>query len=112
MKLVYIIGPFTASTAWEVEQNVRRAEEAALFVANCGAMPVCSHTNTRFFHGTLTSEFWYAGTMELLLRCDAAFAVGDITNSVGSQREIDKATRKKLNVFYSRPDLKNWIKST
>jgi hypothetical protein len=75
MKLVYIAGPFTGPTAWDVEENVRRAERVALEVACMGAMPVCPHTNTRFFHGQLTEEFWNEGTMEILKRCDAVMLV-------------------------------------
>jgi hypothetical protein len=75
VKVIYICGPFTGPRAWDIEQNVRRAEERALEVAMLGASPLCPHTNTRFFHGTLSEEFWYAATAELLLRCDALITV-------------------------------------
>ena len=102
MKVVYIAGPFTASTAWQIEQNVRRAEEVALKVAKLGAMPLCPHTNTRFFHGQCTEEFWYEGTLELLRRCDAVYVVehGDGTyTSVGVTREIYEAKKMQIPVF-------------
>ena len=62
MKLGYIIGPFRAPTAWEIEQNVRNAERLGLEVAKLGAFPIIPHAITRFFHGLLSDEFWLEGT--------------------------------------------------
>lgn len=87
LKVVYIAGPFTAPTAWEIEQNVRRAEEWALRVALLGAMPLCPHTNTRFFHGQGTPEFWYEGTLALLKRCDGALFLPSWVDSNGCRAE-------------------------
>jgi hypothetical protein len=83
VKLVYIAGPFTAATPWRVEQNVRRAEEAGLWVAEHGAMPVIPHANTRYFHGECTPEFWYEGTLELLRRCAASCSCQPGASPVG-----------------------------
>jgi len=70
MKVAFIAGPFRGKNAWEVEQNIRRAEEVGFEVAKLGIMPLIPHTNTRFFDGTLTDEFWLEGTQELLKRAD------------------------------------------
>jgi hypothetical protein len=99
MKVVYIAGPFTGATAWEVECNVRRAEEMALAVAEAGAMPLCPHTNSRFFHGQRNPAFWYAGTMELLRRCDAIVLIKGWRKSTGSIAEREEALRLGLTVF-------------
>ena len=114
MQLVYIAGPFRAATAWEIEQNVRRAEELALEVARAGAMPVCPHTNTRFFHGQCTDEFWLAGTMELLHRCDAVVAAYGWERSSGSRAEVAEADRCGIPAFLSadRMDyLEEWVRT-
>jgi len=99
MKVVYIAGPFTGATAWDIEQNVRRAEEAALEVAGLGAMPLCPHTNSRFFYGQNTPEFWYEGTMELLRRCDAILLLPDWQESKGCIAEEAEAKRLGLPRF-------------
>jgi len=112
MQLVYIAGPFRAATAWEIEQNVRRAEELALEVARAGAMPVCPHTNTRFFHGQCTDEFWLAGTLELLRRCDAVVAAYGWERSSGSRAEIETAFKLGTPVFLaatSMDSFKEWV---
>lgn len=100
MKVVYIAGPFRAKTAWQVEQNVRRAEEAALEVARLGAVPLCPHTNTRFFDGELTDDFWLDGTVELLIRSDAILMVDGWRESAGATREYYTACERRMPVFF------------
>jgi len=100
MKIVYIAGPYTGPNAWAIEQNVRKAEEVGLYVAECGAMPIIPHTNTRFFHGLLTPEFWYEGTLELLRRADALMMVPGWEHSTGAKAERLEAERLLKLVFY------------
>lgn len=101
MKLGYVIGPFTADTQWGIAENVRRAERAGYIVALHGAMPVIPHANTQNFHGICTPGFWYAGTMELLKRCDFAVTVeivgvphAEVMASSGSRKEIEWVLRR------------------
>jgi hypothetical protein len=89
--LVYVAGPFRARTPWEVEQNIRRAERVALEVARAGAMPICPHTNTRFFNGQLTDGFWIRGTLELLRRADGVVFLSGWQESSGSVGEHEDA---------------------
>ncbi|MCP4967400.1 MAG: DUF4406 domain-containing protein [bacterium] len=109
MKVVYIAGPFRGPTAWDVERNIRRAEELAFEVANLGAMPLCPHTNTRFFDGTLTGDFWLRGTMELLRRCDAMILTPDGENSAGASAERVEAELIRMPVFYNVLRLEAWL---
>lgn len=100
MKVVYVAGPFRAPNAWEIERNIRRAEETAmLLIEQMGIMPMIPHANTRFFHGTQTDQFWLDGTMELLRRCDAVFLGRGWERSSGSKAEKAEAERLKIPVF-------------
>lgn len=36
MRIIYVAGPFRGSNAWEIEQNIRRAEAVGLAVAKVG----------------------------------------------------------------------------
>lgn len=112
MNVVYIAGPYRASTPWEIEQNIRRAEEVALEVALSGAMPLCPHTMTRFYGGQATDEFWLAGTMELLRRSDAVMLVEGWQDSAGTLAEVDAADDLALPTF--RPGeygaMREWIR--
>jgi hypothetical protein len=115
VKVVYIAGPYTAPNAWAIEQNIRRAEEAGMYVAECGAMPIIPHANTRFFHGTKTAQFWYDGTLELLRRSDAILLVEDWERSKGAREEREEAERLGLKIFIldelvRNSDLESWCK--
>jgi len=91
MKLVFIAGPFTGPTAWDIAQNVRRAEELGLEVARAGFMPVIPHANTALFHGQCTEEFWYEGTRALLCRCDMLIRLPGWESSKGAKCEVGLA---------------------
>lgn len=105
MKLVYIAGPFRAHTAWDIEQNIRRAEERSLEVWRRGMAALCPHTNTRFFQGAALDEVWLEGTLEMLRRCDAVLLVPNWRGSSGTRAEITEALRLGIPVFESLTEL-------
>lgn len=100
MKLVYIAGPFRGKTAWDIESNVRKAESLALTVALAGALPICPHANSRFFHGQLQDNFWCDGYLDLVRRCDAVMTTRDWHISDGAKAEVEVATRRGIPVFH------------
>lgn len=101
MKVAFVAGPYRGKTPWDVEQNVRRAECVAFEVARAGWMPLCPHTNTRFFDGTLDDDFWLLGTQELLRRCDAVVLVEGYEFSSGTLAEIKLAEFLGIPVYHS-----------
>ena len=109
MKLIYIAGPFRASNAWEIEQNIRRAEAASLEVWRMGAACICPHTNTRFFQGAAPDDVWLEGDLEILSRCDAVLLVGDWKSSTGTKREITKAFSSRIPVLRNLDEVKAWL---
>lgn len=109
MKVVYIAGPFRGPSAWAIEQNIRRAEEAALEVWRLGAAALCPHTNTRFFQGAAPDDVWLTGDLELLRRCDAVLLVVGWDQSSGARREKEVAEEIGLPVFDALRDLSAWL---
>lgn len=101
MKIIYIAGPFRGENAWQVEQNIREAEKLGFWVANQGAMPLIPHTNTRFFDGTLSQNFWLDGTLELLRRCDAMVMTPLWRSSSGACSEVEEAKRLDIPTYDS-----------
>uniref|UniRef100_A0A6H2A5N6 Nucleoside 2-deoxyribosyltransferase n=1 Tax=viral metagenome TaxID=1070528 RepID=A0A6H2A5N6_9ZZZZ len=91
MKVIYIAGPFRGANAWHVAENIRAAERLAFDIAHMGAMPLCPHSATAHFDGTMTDAFWLAGTQELLRRCDAIACVDNWAESVGARAEVNLA---------------------
>jgi hypothetical protein len=98
--VVYIIGPFRAASSWGVEQNIRRAEEVALWVWSLGAAAICPHTNTRFYQGALPDEVWLEGDLAILRKCDAVLACDGWMSSEGSRKEVEEAESLGIPVFY------------
>lgn len=110
MKVVYVAGKFTAPDTWQRVRHVRKAEELGFAVAEAGAMPLIPHANTTNFDGTLSVEFWYEGTLELLRRCDAMILVPGWEGSRGVAAEIAEAKNLMLPIFERMEELKIWLK--
>lgn len=108
-KVVYIGGKFTGKNSWEIHRNVFYAESLGLAVAEAGAMPLIPHKNTSNFFGTMTEEFWYEGTLELLKRCDAMILVSGWEDSKGTKAEVEWARDNGIPVLESVGELKAWL---
>lgn len=91
MLLIYIIGPYRASTEDGVFANILAAREAAKRVLLAGAMPVCPHLNTMLMGGVVDDDTILAGDLELQKRCDANAILPGWEHSAGSKGEIAAA---------------------
>ena len=109
MKLVYIAGPFRAPTAWEIERNVREAEDLGFAVIKLGAMPIIPHANTRYFHGSVPDSFFIEGTLELLKRSDILLAMPRWQESEGATGELIWARRRGMPVCESLGSLRSCL---
>lgn len=109
MKVVYVAGKFRGPNNWAIQQNVRRAEEMSLRVAELGAMPLCPHKNTQHFQGLLNDQFWLDGTLELLRRCDAVVLCEGWEDSLGTRGEVMEAKRLGIPVFEGTAALNEWL---
>lgn len=109
MKVVYIAGKFRGPNSWEMEQNIRRAEELSLQVWQRGAAALCPHTNTRFFQGAGPDSLWLEGTLALLAKCDACIMVPGWELSIGARGELAYALEHDIPVFYRLDELEEWL---
>jgi hypothetical protein len=109
VKVVYIAGPFRGPNAWEIEQNIRRAEALSLEVWRMGAAALCPHTNTRFFQGAADDSVWLDGDLELLARCDAMLMTPDWERSTGAKAEREWASVHDMPIFMDINDLREWL---
>ena len=108
MKLAYICGPFRAPNAWEIEENIRRAEVVALKAWKAGFAVICPHTNTRFFDGAAPDEIWLNGDLEIMKRCDLVILVEGWDLSLGALKEIERAEELGIPVFHDVPFPENF----
>lgn len=109
MKVVYVAGPFRGPNAWEIEQNIRRAEQLSLEVWRLGAAALCPHTNTRFFQGAADDAVWLDGDLAMLAKCDAILMTPDWRKSSGATAEHDFAGSRSIPRFYTLKALKEWL---
>ena len=99
IRVLYVAGPFRAATAYEREQNIRRAEAVALDIMRLGYAVICPHALGRFTFGAVPEEQVMAGLIELMRRCDAVVLVEGWTRSPGTLREICEAVGVGMPVF-------------
>lgn len=109
MKLIYVAGPYRASTGWGVDQNIQRAREIGAQVAEAGGLPVVPHANTAHYDGIQNDTFWLDGTLELMRRCDAVLMSPTWEKSMGSRGEHAEAIKRGLPVFYELSALREWL---
>lgn len=112
MRVIYIAGPYRdARGELYVRQNIRRAEEAALFVWQQGAVALCPHKNTAGFGGLAgcTDETWLLGDLELLHRCDAVWAIDGWERSAGAKGEVEFALQNGIPVLCSQEEVVAWL---
>lgn len=108
--LGYVAGPFRGSNAWEVAQNVRRAEEVAIEIWRVpGCACICPHTNTAHFDGAADDETFLSGDLEILRRCDFVVTTPGLWSlSSGARAEVNEARRLGLPVFFDVASLRLW----
>lgn len=98
MQVAYIAGPFRAENAWEIEQNIRRAENVALEYWRDGYAVICPHTNTRFFQGAAPDSVWLQGDIEIMRRCDLVVFIPGWELSDGCRAEMDICREEGIHV--------------
>lgn len=99
MKVIYIAGPYRASTERGIIENIRKAEAVAIKVWQAGHVALCPHMNTRLFGGLCPDEVWLKGDLELLRRCDGMVLVSGWECSQGVLAEIRLAEKIGISVY-------------
>lgn len=108
-KLVYIAGPYRASTPYGVERNIRAAEAFIMPVAKAGAVAVVPHMMFRGHDGALPDEWFLGATLEVMRRCDAVLMMPRWESSAGATKERHEALANGIPVLETMHDLRAWI---
>ena len=120
--LVYIAGPYTADSLWQIQNNIDQANLWALHVANASVhdrnmpfrqghlfYPVVPHNNTPLrWGGAAPNAFFYDGTMKLMEACDICvffpYHATAKAQSVGTDKELERAREMYKYVIDLRQD--------
>jgi Domain of unknown function (DUF4406) len=106
MKIIYIAGPYRASTPQGIKANIAVAKITAIRCWEAGFFVICPHLNTANFeqYCNAPEEQYLDGYLKILSRCDAVVTLPGWENSLGSIEEIKLA--KKLSIpVYQFPDM-------
>jgi len=114
IKTVFISGPYRGNNPWEVECNIRRAEELSLEVWELNneglrTVAVCTHANSRFFDKAIADEYLLEGYLRLLEVCDVLLTTSDWERSEGAKTEIEFCKERGIPVMYSIEELRKWL---
>lgn len=100
---VYIAGRYRGVTPWEVQQNVRAAEDWAAWVWQHGGAASCPQKNTEHFDKMLPDEVFLLGTEALLRTCHVALFIPNWTHSAGSRHELGVCRSAGIPHFFAEP---------
>ena len=98
MKIVYIAGPYSATTSAGITRNIDAARAAAREVARAGAVPLCPHTNSAGMEDIRDAQWWYDATLDLLAVCDGMVLLPGWQDSRGCVRELAYAEAAGISV--------------
>ena len=104
MKLIYVAGPFTAPTDCARLRNIQEAREVAdqinRLYGKRGAFAIAPHFLSHGIEDSGDGQFWYAGTLEFMRRCDAVVLTVRWRESTGAVAERADADMRKIPVFH------------
>ena len=95
--IVYLAGPYRASTREGVQSNIDRAAAKAQQLWSLGHYVICPHLNSPHFTGP--DSLFLDGYIEIMKRCDAVYVLAGSENSHGTQAEIATAISIGLPVY-------------
>ena len=109
MRLVYIAGPYTGETTYDVLENIRKAEKVAIRYWKMGYAVICPHKNTAFLEGSIDPdslflEPWLEGCFEMIRRCDVIVMMKDWDKSPGARQEHTLAKEFHLEIIYEKEE--------
>jgi|GEM_PF-1835611 len=108
-KVIYLAGPYRADTAWQVHQNIQRAERVAARMLTNGLVPLCPHKNTAYMDGVVSDDTIIDGCLALVTRCDALFLMEGWQESEGALKEKEHAEKHGLPVFQHAHEVDQWL---
>jgi len=100
IKLLFVSGAYAGDT----EKNIAKAEEVSIGLIRAGFHVVTPHKNTagyeKYEDGTINRKTWLDMCFDILMRCDALYALDNWKKSEGAKDEISYAHKLGIPVIY------------
>ena len=102
--LIYVAGPIRPTNGKTVKENCDIAKSVALELWKMGHAVICPHANTdlpiELAEKSCESNVWLDGDLQMLARSDAVVVCQDSAKSVGTQGELEFASKRGIPVYY------------
>ncbi len=102
MKVIFISGSYRNGSEWGIQENIRKAEDAAIRLWKLGWVVLCPHKNSANFGGVCDDSVWLDGYLELVRRSDAIYLLKGWHKSVGSRAERKLADELGIAIYEER----------
>lgn len=114
MKIIFIAGPYRATTMNEIHRNIENARRVAEMVWSMGHAALCPHLNSAHMDGLVPDEYFLDGGIQMLSRCDSLMLVPRFTESTGTQAELRYAHQRQMPIYIDALPLtdRQWVKRT
>jgi len=99
MKLIYIVGKYTAKTTIGKLINIYRARRAAKRLWSYGYAVICPHSNSALMDRYAPLQVFYDGTIEMLKKCDYIYLLKDWEKSKGARAEYQTALKYGIEIW-------------
>ena len=101
MKTIYIAGKYTGKNYNEVQENIERAESAALKLLEKGWNVFIPHKNFSHFENKIDFKQtdWMKRCIIFLNKFDAIFMLDDWKDSEGAMEEYNHASAINLSIY-------------
>lgn len=110
MKLIYVAGPYRASSENMILANITRARYWATLIWKAGGVAICPHLNSFLMGGVVPVETFLEGDKEIISRCDAILMTGAWRESEGSVIEWNHANRIGKPILTSMAQVRDFLK--
>lgn len=108
-RFVYVAGKFRGKNPWEVESNIRYAEDYSMRLWELGVPNICPHTIGRHLEGVVPDSFVLPVMVSLMLKCDAVLVLPGWEESSGTRGEMKEAHEHGMPIFTSVQHAVNFI---
>lgn len=100
MKVLYTAGPYRNPSLYQINQNIRRAEDVAVQLWKAGYSIICPHKNTEHIDGEVPEDIILSGDLEQIRRCDGVVFIPNWHLSEGAREERRFCYKNKIPIFY------------
>jgi hypothetical protein len=109
--VIYVAGKYRGKSESEVLHNIIAAREEAVFIWSNGGIALTPHMNTALMGGICPDENFLSGDLNLLVRCDAVYAIPYNWHlSSGAMAEVALARLLGIPVLEGRDEVLAFIK--